>query len=229
MKAGIVVFPGSNCDRDMELAFKEALGLETVMLWHKDTDLQGVDIVGLPGGFSYGDYLRSGAIAQFSPIMKEVINFANKGGKVLGICNGFQVLTECHLLEGALLKSKTQKFTCKNAFITFTGNDLYRNGIQKGKAFKIPVANSEGRFVAKEDTLKQLEDEGRILYKYCDQTGEISEQANYNGSANNIASICNKQGNIVGMMPHPERAAFSFLGNTDGLHVLESLLNLIHS
>lgn len=229
MKAGVIVFPGSNCDRDMEYTFREALGMETVLLWHKDQNLQGCDVIGLPGGFSYGDYLRGGAIARFSPIMKEVVRFAQKGGKVIGICNGFQILTESHLLEGALLQNQDQRFICKNVCITPTGAEKYQPGLERERAYKIPLANAEGRFVANQDTLKQLEDEGRILFKYADAQGDSSAVEAPNGSMQNIAGICNAAGNVIGIMPHPERAADPHLGNEDGLPILESMLNLVHS
>lgn len=227
MKAGVVVFPGSNCDQDLAKAFRESFGLKTVMLWHKDTDLQDCDIIGLPGGFSYGDYLRTGAIAKISPIMQSVIAFANKGGRVIGICNGFQILTESGLLEGALVKNDGQLFRCENVYISYTGSALMQGHLEKNKGYKIPIAHSEGRFIATEDTLKKLEQEHRIVFKYADKDGNVTQEANPNGSMLNIAGICNREGNVVGMMPHPERASSSLLGNTDGFAILEACLDLI--
>lgn len=226
MKFGIVTFPGSNCDQDMVYVLQDLLGKEVVSLWHKDTDLQGVDMVVLPGGFSYGDYLRSGAIAKFSPIMTEVINHANKGGYVMGICNGFQILTESGLLEGALLHNNNQRFICKNVYLKAASTsaaitkDLATDGV-----FKIPIAHGEGRFHASESTLKSLQDNDQILFSYCDQSGNVSEASNPNGSLLNIAGITNKTKNVFGMMPHPERAADPLLANTDGLAIFNSILS----
>jgi len=217
MKFGIVVFPGSNCDRDMYDALKHDLKQDVTMLWHKDKDLSNFnteDCIILPGGFSYGDYLRCGAIARFSPMMQTVIEFANAGGKVFGVCNGFQILCESHLLPGALLRNGNQQFVCKNVFITN----------ETGKVFKIPVAHGEGRYYADEKTLNGLEANGQIIFYYCDENGTITEKANPNGSIRNIAGICNVTRNVFGMMPHPERACSSVLGNTDGREILKTLL-----
>ena len=226
MKFGIVTFPGSNCDQDMVYVLQDLLGKEVVKLWHKDTDLQGVDLVVLPGGFSYGDYLRSGAIAKFSPIMTEVINHANKGGYVMGICNGFQILTESGLLEGALLHNNNQRFICKNVNLkAISTNAAITKDLDTNATFKIPIAHGEGRFHASEDTLKSLQDKDQILFSYCDAEGNINEASNPNGSLLNIAGITNKTKNVFGMMPHPERAADPFLANTDGLAIFNSILS----
>ena len=226
MKFGVVTFPGSNCNQDMVYALRNQLGMETVELWHKDRDLQGVDMVVLPGGFSYGDYLRSGAIARFSPIMEEVIAFANKGGYVLGVCNGFQILTESHLLPGALLHNANHKFICKNVHLkTQTLNSAITADLDLDRAYKITIAHGEGRFFASEEVLKKLNDNDQILFRYCDADGQITDAANPNGTSENIAGICNAGRNVFGMMPHPERAADTNLGNTDGIAIFESLLN----
>jgi len=225
MKFGVVVFPGSNCDHDMIYVLKKLLKQEVVALWHKDHDLQGCDFIVLPGGFSYGDYLRSGAIARFSPIMEQVIAFAKNGGFVMGICNGFQILCEAHLLPGALLHNTSHQFICRNAFIrTETNQSLITSGVTKGRVLKIPIAHGEGRFFASDETLKQLNDNDQILFRYCDEKGEVTEEANPNGSLQNIAGICNETRNVFGMMPHPERAANEELGNTDGRLLFDSIL-----
>lgn len=216
MKFGVVVFPGSNCDRDMQDALQDNLGQEVVMLWHKDEDLSTFsenDCIVLPGGFSYGDYLRCGAIARFSPMMKSVINFANSGGKVLGVCNGFQILCEAGLLPGALLRNANQKFICKN---------VYLKG-KHGVTYTIPIAHGEGRYYANNDTLRELEAHSQVIYRYVTPEGTQKDEANPNGSLNNIAGICNKQRNVFGMMPHPERACSPLLGNTDGIQVFKEL------
>ncbi len=216
MKFGIVVFPGSNCDRDMQDALQNDLGKEVIMLWHKDKNLDMFttdDCIVLPGGFSYGDYLRCGAIARFSPMMQSVIAFANKGGKVLGVCNGFQILCESHLLPGVLLPNAHQQFACSNIYMA--GDD--------GKALKIPIAHGDGRYFADEAVLDSLEENGQVLYRYCDENGAITAGANPNGSLRNIAGIRNRAGNVFGMMPHPERATSTILGNTDGVAVFRRL------
>ena len=226
MKFGIVTFPGSNCDQDMVYVLQDLLGKEVVKLWHKDTDLQGVDMVVLPGGFSYGDYLRSGAIAKFSPIMTEVINHANKGGYVMGICNGFQILTESGLLEGALLHNNNQRFICKNVNLKAVSTSAaITKDLDTNATFKIPIAHGEGRFHASESTLKSLQDNDQILFSYCDESGNTNEESNPNGSLLNIAGITNKSKNVFGMMPHPERAADPILANTDGLAIFNSILS----
>lgn len=219
MKFGVVVFPGSNCDRDMQNALQHDLNKEVIMLWHKDKDLSMFstsDCIVLPGGFSYGDYLRCGAIARFSPMMQSVIEFAEKGGKVLGVCNGFQILCESHLLPGALLRNANQQFICKNIFLKGAGSD--------NKALKIPIAHGEGRYYAEEKLLDELEANNQVIYRYCDEKGNIVADANPNGALRNIAGIRNKAGNVFGMMPHPERASSTALGNVDGRIVLQTLL-----
>lgn len=218
MKFGVVVFPGSNCDRDMQDALQDDLGQEVIMLWHKDTDLSRFsteDCIVLPGGFSYGDYLRCGAIARFSPIMQSVVEFAGKGGYVLGVCNGFQVLCESHLLPGALLRNANQQFISKN---------VYLRGIGEGSgALTIPIAHGEGRYYADAATLDALEAGDQVIYRYCDAGGAINAEGNPNGSLRNIAGICNASRNVFGLMPHPERACSEALGNTDGKAILRAL------
>ena len=225
MKFGVVIFPGSNCDQDMIYVLSNIMEQEVVELWHKDTDLQKVDAIVLPGGFSYGDYLRSGAIARYSPIMEKVIEFANKGGFVFGVCNGFQILCESGLLPGALLHNNTQKFICKNTFIIPDNNTSSITGLlDKQRALKIPIAHGEGRYYAKKETLQEMRQNGQILFRYCNEHGEITSEANPNGSLENIAGVCNEKKNVFGMMPHPERAADDELGNTDGRLIFESML-----
>lgn len=217
MKFGIVVFPGSNCDADMRDALQDDLGQEVLMLWHKDRDLTAFtteDCIILPGGFSYGDYLRCGAIARFSSMMQSVVEFAQKGGKVFGVCNGFQILCESHLLPGALLRNANQQFVCQNTFIKDASGTVY----------KIPIAHGEGRYHGSSELLNQLEKNNQILFRYCDEKGTITEQANPNGSARNIAGICNETRNVIGMMPHPERACSAALNNMDGRKIIQSML-----
>lgn len=227
MKFGVVIFPGSNCDEDIIHVLEKIMGQQVVRLWHKDHDLQGVDFIVLPGGFSFGDYLRSGAIARFSPIMQEVIQFAAKGGNVLGICNGFQILTEAGLLPGALLHNKHRKFICRNTFmIPQTSNSLVTAQIDIQRALKIPVAHGEGNYFADADVLKSIKDNDQVLFRYCDEAGNITDEANPNGSIENIAGVCNASRNVFGFMPHPERAADPLLGNEDGLAIFESILSL---
>jgi len=224
MKFGVVVFPGSNCDMDMVYVLDTIMKQKVVKLWHKDTNLQECDFIILPGGFSFGDYLRSGAIAKFSPIMKEVIGFANSGGYVMGICNGFQILCETGLLPGALLHNTNHKFICKNVHLkTISENTLLTNMIGN-KVLKIPIAHGEGRYFANKKTIAELEENNQILFKYCDKKGEINDQANPNGSIKNIAGICNEECNVFGMMPHPERASDKDLNNTNGKKLFESIL-----
>ncbi|MEO0403706.1 MAG: phosphoribosylformylglycinamidine synthase subunit PurQ [Bacteroidota bacterium] len=230
MKFGVITFPGSNCDQDMIYVLKDILKQEVVHLWHKDTDLQGADFIVVPGGFSYGDYLRSGAIARFSPIMDEVIAHANKGGKVLGVCNGFQILCEAGLLPGALLHNNSRKFICKNIHLTPQSNSASISAnLDGGKAYKIPIAHGEGNYFASADTLKSLNDNDQVIFRYCDAAGQITEDSNPNGSAENIAGVCNVNKNVFGMMPHPERAADYELGNTDGKEIFEGMLNLVNA
>ena len=226
MKFGVVTFPGSNCDEDMIYVLETILGQEVERLWHKDTDLKGVDFVVLPGGFSYGDYLRSGAIAKLSPIMGSVIEHANKGGYVMGICNGFQILTESGLLEGALLHNDNQKFICKNVYLKpATNNTAITKELNADKAYKIPIAHGEGRYYASNDVIERLEANGQVLFRYADAEGNVNDEVNPNGSLNNIAGICNANRNVFGMMPHPERAADNDLAITDGFDMFRSLLN----
>lgn len=225
MKVGVVIFPGSNCDQDAIYAFQNQFGCETVSLFHKDHDLQGCDLIFLPGGFSYGDYLRSGAIARFSPIMQNVIEFAGRGGLVWGVCNGFQILCESQLLPGALLHNNHQKFNCKNVYIqTQTTNSIITSQADTKKALKIPIAHGEGKFYCDNSTLESLKANDQILFRYCDENGNITAESNPNGSLDNIAGICNAQRNVFGMMPHPERAVDALLYNTDGRILFESLL-----
>lgn len=227
MKFGVVIFPGSNCDKDIIFAIQNTIGQQVVELWHKDQDLQNCDVIFLPGGFSYGDYLRSGAIAKFSPIMKEVINFAENGGYLIGICNGFQILTESGLLPGALLHNTNNKFICKNVYLKVNNNNTLITNQYNGQAIKIPIAHGEGRFFADDITLEELEKNNQIIFKYCDKNGNISDDSNPNGSLANIAGICNKNKNVFGMMPHPERAADPLLSNVDGVNLFKSILNYI--
>ncbi len=230
MKFGVVIFPGSNCDHDMIYVLGKIMGQEVVELWHKDTDLQGVDVVVLPGGFSYGDYLRSGAIARFSPIMTKVIEFAGKGGYVFGVCNGFQILCEAGLLPGTLLHNTERKFICKNVFVKAqTKNTPLTQAVPQEKALKIPIAHGEGRYFADPEVLKQMNANGQILFRYCDENGNITPEANPNGAEENIAGVCNAGKNVFGMMPHPERAADAELGNTDGKFLFQSLLSLVNA
>ena len=227
MKFGVVIFPGSNCDKDIIFAIQNTIGQQVVELWHKDQDLQNCDVIFLPGGFSYGDYLRSGAIAKFSPIMKEVINFAKNGGYLIGICNGFQILTESGLLPGALLHNTNNKFICKNVYLKVNNHNSLITNQYNGQAIKIPIAHGEGRFFADDITLEELEKNNQIIFKYCDKNGNISDDSNPNGSLANIAGICNKSKNVFGMMPHPERAADPLLSNVDGVNLFKSILNYI--
>jgi len=230
MKVGIVRFPGSNCDADVHRAITEGLGEEATYLWHKSHDLGGSDVVVLPGGFSYGDYLRGGAIARFSPIMREVIAFARDGGLTLGICNGFQVLCEARLLPGALVRNRSLRFRClpvglrvENAGTAFT------NAYERGQRLEIPIAHGQGQYVADEETLDRLEAEERVVFRYVDAAGEATDGANPNGSARGIAGIINEAGNVLGLMPHPERHSLAVLGETDGLGVFVSLLNTVRA
>ncbi|MBL7910625.1 MAG: phosphoribosylformylglycinamidine synthase subunit PurQ [Bacteroidia bacterium] len=225
MKFGVVVFPGSNCDEDMVYVLKNILKQETVKLWHKNTDLEGCTHIILPGGFSYGDYLRSGAIARFSPIMESVIKHANNGGFLFGVCNGFQILCESGLLPGALLHNNTRKFICKNVYIkAATSNSLITSQVPANKALKIPIAHGEGKYFADADTIKKLIANDQILFRYCDENGNVTDEANPNGATDNIAGVCNAQRNVFGMMPHPERAADKELSNEDGRFLFESIL-----
>lgn len=229
MKFGVIIFPGSNCDQDMIHVLKNVLKADVKILWHKEKELEGFnqeeDCIVLPGGFSYGDYLRSGAIARFSPIMDAVIEFANSGGLVFGVCNGFQVLCESGLLPGALVRNKNQKFICKNVFIKpQTNNTRLTSQVLLDRALKIPIAHAEGRYVVDERELESMRKYDQVLFKYCNEDGVVDELFNPNGSMDNIAGICNKGRNVFGMMPHPERASEEALGNNDGLVLFKSLV-----
>jgi phosphoribosylformylglycinamidine synthase subunit PurQ / glutaminase len=228
MKFGVVIFPGSNCDEDMIYVLNDIFGQEVERLWHKDADLKGCDFIVLPGGFSYGDYLRSGAIARFSPIMEKVIEHCNNGGYALGVCNGFQVLCEAGLLPGALLHNNNRKFVCKNVFLKAQATDtLVTRSIDPDRVLKIPIAHGEGRYYLADADLKKLNDNGQVLFRYCDEGGNIGDAANPNGSLENIAGVCNVGKNVFGMMPHPERAADFELGNIDGRAIFESILDAV--
>jgi phosphoribosylformylglycinamidine synthase subunit PurQ / glutaminase len=221
---GVVVFPGSNCDHDAYHVLHHVLNQDTRFLWHKNSSLEGVDVVVLPGGFSYGDYLRCGAIARFSPIMKEVIAFANAGGVVVGICNGFQILCEAGLLPGTLLRNERLTFVCKPVGLRVERqHPVFTREYKAGQVISLPVAHGEGKYHADEDVLRKLEENGQVLFRYCDASGAIVPDANPNGSASNIAGIINEAGNVMGMMPHPERAAEAIIGNTDGAGIFLSL------
>ncbi len=225
MKFGVVTFPGSNCDHDAIFATGSMLGADVVNLWHKDTSIpNGIDCIILPGGFSYGDYLRCGAIARFSPIMKEVVDFANKGGYVMGICNGFQVLTEAGLLPGALLRNESLHFICKDVYLkTINNSSAFTNKLALDQVIRIPIAHGEGNYFADPDTIKELEDNNRVIFRYSSPDGIVEQEFNPNGSINNIAGIINDKGNVLGMMPHPERYSDKRLGCDDGIAMFESL------
>lgn len=223
---GVIVFPGSNCDHDAYHALKHIMGADVSFLWHKDNDLKNVDAIIVPGGFSYGDYLRCGAIARFSPIMNEVSKFAANGGKVLGICNGFQILQEAHLLPGAMLQNRDLRFICKSVHLKVESTaNAFNAGLTKGDLLNIPVAHGEGNFFIDDDGLKSLQDNQQIAFTYSNALGEVNEQTNINGSLANIAGITNKEGNVLGMMPHPERAMEANLGSEDGIKIFRSMLD----
>jgi phosphoribosylformylglycinamidine synthase I len=227
MKFGVVTFPGSNCDYDAYAAVKHVLKEDVEFLWHKSADLLGVDVVILPGGFAYGDYLRAGAIARFSPIMQQVIRFADSGGLVAGICNGFQVLTETGLLPGALIRNAHLRFSGKFVYLRVEdAGTAFTGACRKDEVLKIPIAHGEGNYYHFDDDIRKLEDTGQVVFRYVDPEGQVTPQANPNGSRNNIAGIRNAQGNVLGMMPHPERAVEEILGSVDGLKVFESLRNV---
>ncbi len=228
MKFGVVIFPGSNCDQDMIYTLRNIMKQEVVELWHKDTDLQDVDAVVLPGGFSFGDYLRSGSIARFSPIMEKVIEFAHNGGIVIGICNGFQVLCEAGLLPGTLQHNPTHNFICRNVYLKpATANSIFTAELQPEKAYKIPIAHGEGSYYAPDDMLQEIIDNDQVIAYYSSAKGEINEDANPNASLKNIAGVMNSNRNVFGMMPHPERACDVNLGNTDGLDFFKGLVKSI--
>ena len=228
MKFGVIIFPGSNCDHDLIYVLREILGQEVVELWHKDRDLKGVDFVMVPGGFSYGDYLRSGAIARFSPVMESVIEHCNTGGFAMGICNGFQILCEAGLLPGTLLHNTEHKFICKNIFIKpATRSTLVTSGLDSDRVLKIPVAHGEGRYYASDEVLKKLNENQQVIFRYCDKEGHFNTKSNPNGSLENIAGVTNENKNVFGMMPHPERAADELLGNEDGRLIFASILKSV--
>ncbi|MEX0823429.1 MAG: phosphoribosylformylglycinamidine synthase subunit PurQ [Balneolaceae bacterium] len=223
---GVIVFPGSNCDHDAYHAMKHVMNAETTFLWHKDSDLSDIDLLIVPGGFSYGDYLRSGAIARFSPIMNAVVDFAKKGNPVLGICNGFQILLESGLLPGAMLHNEKLRFICKNVHIrTESTRSLFTSGLKKGEIFEVPVSHGEGNYFIEQEGLSKLEEHDQIAFRYCNEQGEITQESNFNGSVSAIAGITNIEGNVLGMMPHPERAMEKILGSDDGLRFFESIFN----
>ncbi len=227
MRFSILVFPGSNCDYDAYHAIRHVLGEDAVFVWHGETDLKSPDCVILPGGFSYGDYLRCGAMAAFSPAMESVRAFAKAGGLVLGICNGFQVLTETGMLPGALLRNRSLRFICKDVYLKTENTELpFTRQLNPGHPIRIPIAHAEGNYFCDPETLNKLEQENRVVFRYCDENGQVTEHANPNGSLNNIAGICNREGNVLGMMPHPERAMEAVLGNVDGIGVFRSVLTL---
>jgi len=224
LKFGVVTFPGSNCDYDAFAAIRHVMGEKVEFLWHKSADLAGCDAVILPGGFSYGDYLRAGAIARFSPIMHEVVRFAKTGGPVIGICNGFQVLTEVGLLPGALIRNSHLRFSCKQVYLRVDNEKtVFSSACTKGEVLKIPIAHGEGNYYNFDGDIRELEDNGQVVFRYVDRDGNATEESNPNGSQGNIAGVCNVEGNVLGMMPHPERAVERILGSTDGLRILESV------
>jgi phosphoribosylformylglycinamidine synthase len=228
MKFGVVIFPGSNCDYDTYYVLKDVCAQETIFLWHKEHDLQGVDCVVLPGGFSYGDYLRSGAIAKFSPLIEEVKEFAERGGLVLGICNGFQVLLELGLLPGAMLRNKNLKFLCQHVYLrTENTQTPFTNRVQKGDVLKIPIAHFDGNYFTEPETLNAIKANQHIIFRYCEPDGQLTERANVNGSLESIAGLMNAAGNVMGMMPHPERASEAILGSEDGRIIFESIIHSI--
>lgn len=225
MKFGVIVFPGSNCDRDVAWVTQGLQQQPTRLIWHEDTDISDIDVIVVPGGFSYGDYLRCGAIARFSPVMRETVAHAEKGKLVLGICNGFQILTEAGLLPGALTRNRDLHFICDRQYLRVENSQtVWTNNYQAGEIINLPIAHGEGRYYADAKTLEELQEHQQILFRYCDQAGNMNEQTNPNGSLNNIAGITNRQGNVLGMMPHPERAADPQLGNVDGMKLFTSLL-----
>ena len=228
MKFAILVFPGSNCDHDCYHVVKHLMGQDAEYVWHKSTSLEGFDCVILPGGFSYGDYLRTGSIARFSPVMAEVERFAGKGGLVLGICNGFQILCEAGILPGVLMRNKGLKFICKGVNVRVENNGTpFTSSYSAGRVLSMPIAHADGNYFADDDTLKALEDNGQIVFRYSTPDGRITPGANPNGSLGNIAGIVNRRGNVLGMMPHPERACEEELGGTDGRGIFESLIKAL--
>ena len=225
MKFGIVVFPGSNCDHDVYHVAKHVLGHEAAFLWHKDTSFAGIDCVVLPGGFAHGDYLRAGAIARFSPIMKAVEGFAARGGLVFGICNGFQVLSEAGLLPGALMRNAGLKYVCRDVFLRVERQDTpFTARIKQGTVLKLPVGHGEGCYYAPEEILKELEEKRQVVFRYCDAAGQVTADSNPNGSLRGIAGVCNARGNVLGLMPHPDRCAEEVLGNAQGRRLFDSIV-----
>ena len=230
MKFGIVVFPGSNCDHDAYHAAKHVLGQDAEFVWHKDTDLKSADVVVLPGGFSYGDYLRTGAIARFSPIMNAVRAFAERGGPVLGVCNGFQILLEAGLIPGAMLRNRSVKFQCEQVHVRVDQIDTpFTAACRPGQVLQMPIAHGEGNYFAPPDVIARLEANGQVVFRYTNAAGEVTDEANPNGSVAAIAGLCNERRNVVGLMPHPERACESALGSADGLRVFESAVESLKS
>jgi len=228
MKFGVVVFPGSNCDYDTYHVLNNVMGVPTDFIWHKDTLLSDYDLIVLPGGFSYGDYLRSGAIARFSPVMNAVKEYSEKGGLVLGICNGFQVLLESGLLKGAMLRNKNLHFICKHVYIKVKNtNTPFTNALKEGQVLRIPIAHADGNYFASDKDLKGIKDNNQIVFQYSDKNGDINDNVNPNGSLLNIAGMVNEKGNVLGMMPHPERASEKILGSTDGRYIFESIINYL--
>lgn len=230
MKFGVVVFPGSTCDQDMVHVLKNELNQEVITLWHKDTDLSHMnkeDCIIVPGGFSFGDYLRSGALASRSPLMDAIKDFAAKGGKVLGICNGFQILCEAELLPGYLKQNESEKFHCHNVYLKGGEGDNLITNAMKGQVIELPVAHADGRYVASEEEIKQMKENGQILFYYATKDGEVTEEVNFNGATANIAGVCNAEKNVFGMMPHPERAAIKSMGSDQGRAILEALIKVV--
>ncbi len=226
MKGGVLVFPGSNCDHDCYHVLKHVFKMDTDFVWHKETSLEGYDLVVVPGGFTYGDYLRTGAMAKLSPVMSALKTFVNRGGPVIGICNGFQILLEAGLLPGAMMANVSLKFICDHVYLrTETQDTPFTSNLQRGSVLKIPVAHYQGNYMASPETLLELEDNDQIVFKYCDAGGNVVESANPNGSVKNIAGICNRERNVVGMMPHPERCSEPELGSVDGKHIFESVID----
>jgi phosphoribosylformylglycinamidine synthase len=224
MKFGVIVFPGSNCDHDAYHVISKHVGQPVDFIWHRETNLRGYDAVIVPGGFSYGDYLRAGALAHFSPVMNSVKDFAAKGGLVLGICNGFQILCESNLLPGALIRNRGLHFICDHVYIKTINNDTpFTNELETGSVLRIPIAHAEGNYVCDDETLDELKRDSRIIFQYCDADGNITDESNPNGARENIAGICNRERNVLGMMPHPERACEDLLGSSDGREIFRSL------
>ncbi len=225
MKVGVVVFPGSNCDHDTQRAFSDVLGHEARLLWHKDSDLHGSEAIVIPGGFAYGDYLRTGALARFSPVMASVKAFAEDGGRVLGICNGFQILQEAGMLDGAMLRNKNVKFLSQRVHIKVEAtNTVATRGLKAGDVMGMPIAHGDGNLYLDDESLAKIEAEGRVVFRYCDPRGQVTEEANVNGSRNAIAGICNARRNVVALMPHPERASEPILGSDQGRRILEAFV-----